>query len=1258
MSTTENPSPASPPHRTAAGELTPERWQRIKEVFADAQERSPSERSSFLEEVCASDESLRSEVESLLAAAENEAASDASAAASAESSRLNDAVIGRRIGAYKIIQRIGRGGMATVYLASRADEQYEKQVAIKILLPELGSEELLRRFRNERQTLAKLDHPNIVKLLDGGSTDEGLPYLVMDYVQGVPIDKYCDNHKLSTEERLRLFGQVGAAVQCAHQNLIVHRDLKPSNILITEDGSPKLLDFGISKVLQPHDGSPVTQTLTRRMTPAYASPEQVKGEAVTPATDIYSLGVVLYELLTGHRPYKLKHQTPAEVERAICEQEPEKPSTAVNRVETEDLPDGTTVCKTPEVVSASREGQPEKLRRRLSGDLDNIVLMALQKEPQRRYLSVEEFSQDIQRHLQHEPVRARRSTLVYRSSKFARRHKTEVIAVATIIVVLLSAIGYAAWEQRGATERARAELANHRSRGRRSVAVLGFKNLSGRTDTAWLSTALSEMLTTELAAGGKLRTIPGESVAQARLNLSLPETDSLSTETLQRVYRNLGSDFVVLGSYLDLNDPSRSVRLDLRVQDAALGETVASLAETGNEAALPDLVTRAGTALRERLGIPGISSAETANVQAALPANPEATRLYAEGLAKLRGFDALGALDLLQKAVAADPDYAMAHSALADVWTTLGYDEKAKEQAKKAFDLAGNLPREQSLSVEARYFATTKEREKAVEIYQTLFNFFPDNIDYGLRLAGAQVGAGRLNDSLTTIAALRKLPPPASDDPRIDLAEVGAAQSVSDHKRELIVAEQAARKGELAGNRLLVAESLFEEAHAYRNLNELNKSYVLFAGARRLFAAAGNRYGEARVLRQIGIIFAEQNDLQKAEKAFQESLQIRHELGNKSGEAGELEHIANVQLLQRNLTGAADAYQRSLALAREVGDLSQVAGTLHNLGLVEHDEGHLTRAKEYFQEALPLARRYGDKPLIAGCLINLAHVYAAQGKLVTAIKLAEESLATLRTTSAKGRIGALTLEVADLKFLAGNLSAAQKLYEEALQIFTGAGQEFDSSFSLFGLGDILIARGDLTGARKQHEAALALRQKNQGAVRVLFDSRIRTAQLSLEEGHPSDGETGVRQALKDYAAQNEPDAQIEAHTVLVRALLAQDKLAAAQQVVAEDRKLVANTEDRVNLLNVNISSAQVESGAGNSAEASRLLRASIEESRNSGFTAIQLEARLALGKTETKAGNLTSGRGTLALLEKDAKTKGFLLIARKAAAAAKQRSSP
>jgi serine/threonine protein kinase len=450
--------------------MNPDNWERAKELFEAALELDSSKRASFLAENCR-EENLRQQVEKLLINYQEAgsflddpvlnpgilAPNNPGEIQTEEASRLHpqsgellaattsaeeeDPMVGRQLGAYKLVRRVGQGGMAAVFLASRADDEYRKQVAVKLVQPGLDSRDLLNRFRNERQTLAGLDHPNIVKLLDGGSTPEGLPFLVMDYVEGSPIDEYCDRHKLSVDERLHLFGKVCEAVQYAHQKLVVHRDLKPSNILVVADGTPKLLDFGIAKVLNPEPSQNlvVTQTGTRCMTPAYASPEQMRGKSVTPATDIYSLGVVLYELLTGHRPYRLTQHTPAEIERAICDQEPETPSTVISRVETDTSSDGSTITRTPESVSQTREGQPDKLRRRLRGDLDNIVLKALQKEPRRRYDSVTEFSQDVERHLQHLPVKARPSTLAYSASKFVQRHQIEVSAAVIVLLVLVGA---------------------------------------------------------------------------------------------------------------------------------------------------------------------------------------------------------------------------------------------------------------------------------------------------------------------------------------------------------------------------------------------------------------------------------------------------------------------------------------------------------------------------------------------------------------------------------------------------------------------------------------------------------------------------------------------------------------------------------------------------------------------------------------------------------------------------------------------------
>lgn len=422
-------------------------WNRVRELFETALGLEPPQRAAFLAQNCA-DNQTREQVERLLHKYQESGDrlqddSTLSLLAEAHTAEVEDPMVGRRLGDYKLVKRIGQGGMAAVYLAVRADDEYQKEVAIKLVQPGLDRRELLNRFRNERQTLAGLDHPNIVKLIDGGSTPEGLPFLVMDYVEGRPIDDYCDRLKLSIDERLHLFSKTCEAVQYAHQKGVVHRDLKPSNILVTADGTPKLLDFGIAKVLAPTAGTPlVTHTGTRCMTPAYASPEQMRGKAITPATDIYSLGVVLYELLSGHRPYRLTQNTPAEIERAICEQDPETPSTSIGRVET-DTSSGAPVMKTPELVSRTREGQPDRLRRRLRGDLDNIVLKALQKEPDRRYGSVGEFEQDIDRHLQHLPVRARRSTLAYRATKLVQRHKIEAGALLIVVLVLAAAASFA-----------------------------------------------------------------------------------------------------------------------------------------------------------------------------------------------------------------------------------------------------------------------------------------------------------------------------------------------------------------------------------------------------------------------------------------------------------------------------------------------------------------------------------------------------------------------------------------------------------------------------------------------------------------------------------------------------------------------------------------------------------------------------------------------------------------------------------------------
>ncbi|HTN73005.1 MAG TPA: protein kinase [Methylomirabilota bacterium] len=438
-----------------------ENWAQIREAFHGAVELAPEKRGLYLDHACP-DPALRQEVESLLKAHNDagngleEASLKLTAGALFDSS---DPWIGTFIGPYQVISPIGKGGMGAVYRAVRVEEKYVKQVAIKLLRPGLGDDSYQQRFMNERQIMASLDHPNIARLLDVG-TIKGLPYFVMEYIEGEHIDVYCDHRRLTTRARLNLFLQVCSAVQYAHQHLVVHRDLKPQNILITTDGTPKLLDFGIAKPLDPEIFLQTTAlTLDMKpMTPEFASPEQIRGAPITISSDVYSLAVLLYRLLTGHSPHEATGRPLHELARAIAEMEPLRPSLVIDRSALETDSEGHPIQLSAETVSEVREGKIEALRHRLKGDLDNILLKALRKEPERRYSSVEQFAEDIRRHLEGRPVIARKDTIRYRTVKFAQRHKAGVAAATLAALSLIGGIIATSWEVHIAKiERAKAE---------------------------------------------------------------------------------------------------------------------------------------------------------------------------------------------------------------------------------------------------------------------------------------------------------------------------------------------------------------------------------------------------------------------------------------------------------------------------------------------------------------------------------------------------------------------------------------------------------------------------------------------------------------------------------------------------------------------------------------------------------------------------------------------------------------------------------
>ncbi len=419
-------------------------WQQVWAIFERALERDPQGRTAFLQEACAGQPGLRRSVEKLLAADdEPDSFLDRPIAKHGSGGRTGtphnqlpaqQLANGSTIGPYRILRRIGQGGMSTVYLAVRADDAFHRRMVIKLIRPGMESEALQERLRTERQILASLDHPYIARLYDGGTTDDGLPYFVLEYIEGIPIDEFCEQNQLAVDECLTLFRKVCSAVESAHQNLVVHRDLKPSNILVTADGDPKLLDFGIAKLLNPELGSmslEPTATWHRILTPNYASPEQIRGKLITTASDVFSLGVLLYKLLTGRLPHQFSGRSPHEIEDILSTSEPVPPSVAVTG---------------PAAAEAARggqlEGQPASnrarhLRRRLTGDLDAIVLKALRNVPMRRYASVTQLAEDIERFQTGRPVAARVGSWRYRTGLFVRRHRRGVGVAAALTSVLV-----------------------------------------------------------------------------------------------------------------------------------------------------------------------------------------------------------------------------------------------------------------------------------------------------------------------------------------------------------------------------------------------------------------------------------------------------------------------------------------------------------------------------------------------------------------------------------------------------------------------------------------------------------------------------------------------------------------------------------------------------------------------------------------------------------------------------------------------------
>ncbi|PYQ57032.1 MAG: hypothetical protein DMF53_23795, partial [Acidobacteria bacterium] len=582
---------------------------------------------------------------------------------------------------------------------------------------------------------------------------------------------------------------------------------------------------------------------------------------------------------------------------------------------------------------------------------------------------------------------------------------------------------------------------------RPTMAVLGFRNLGGNRNESWLSTALSEMLITELSAGSKVRMVRGEEVARMRQTLSVPYTENLSGETLQQIHDHLGADLVVVGSYLSLGEGEKNhLRIDLQVVKAATGETVSSLAEVGSEERLFDLVPKIGKGLRHNLGWSEPTPEEARAAQAVLPASTEATRLYAEGLVRLRAFDMRGARDLLQQAVEASPDSAVAHSALSLAWIGLGDDDRAQAEAEKAVQLSAALPKQERLAIEARAAEAKRDWSRASELYRSLWTFYPENLEYGLRLASALSSAGRGAEALTAVAEMRKLGAPAGDDPRIDLAEAQIAKRLSSFDVLMRAARTAETKGRKSGETPVVAQALMLRGDRLLLIGRSREAVPLFTESRDLFTKAGNQAAVALVLTHLGVAL--------------------NELGR--------------------LAEAQSMYQAALDTLRRSGSAQSGALQLDNLGFVAQDFGDLPKAQSLLEQAHAAFLADGERVLAEEALNAIGTVLLERGDLAGARQRFEEVLAISRQTGNRvDEERSLSYQGLVLARL-GSLGEARRLQEQAYEISQRIGDPVRAASTLTASAEVLTRLGDL--AEAQRRLARALEMKRQA------DSRLGVAE--------------------------------------------------------------------------------------------------------------------------------------------------------------------
>ncbi|HEV2843437.1 MAG TPA: tetratricopeptide repeat protein, partial [Thermoanaerobaculia bacterium] len=816
---------------------------------------------------------------------------------------------------------------------------------------------------------------------------------------------------------------------------------------------------------------------------------------------------------------------------------------------------------------------------------------------------------------------------------------------------------------------------------RQSVAVLDFRSLSPNSKLEWMETALAEMLTTELAAGGKLRVIRGERVAQAVKSLKLRDPRRLGREDLEKLHEALGADLVVVGTFTPLHD---QIRVDLRVLKLPGGDIKTSLARVGTQPALFELVSGTGVSLRKALGVEALSPEQVQQAQALRPGNPDAERLYHEGLARLRAFDAPGALSFLQRAAKADPSSAVIHTGLSRAWSVLGYDPRAAEEARKAVELSKSLSKEEQLATQARFHQVSKDWEQASQTYRALWTFYPDDVEYGLQLADCLMMGGFGAEAAVTIAALRRLPRPAGEDPRIDLLEARNARRLYDFATAMRAGDAAAEKGRRSGQALIVSQARISQGDALLQMGKPREAMVLFQEAKTLAEGSGYQWGVGRALANTATAMQALGDLAGAEKANREALEIAQRLGSGMGiaaqfyilgglaqERGDLDEALALldkafqwyvdlgdRVMQARVLNAAGTVltsrgdlmeararlKKALALTHALNHRAYEARTLDNLGIALAFQGRLGEARSHHEEAFTILSQLNDPSSAATALLGAAEAQARLGNLAGAWERSAKALETKRKIDDRIGIARVLGLRSRLAWWRGDLAAARSLAEEQRGIAEETGAKPQAASALQNLGRAAYAAGDLDEARRFLERALETSLAVGESLRA-SEVRLDLAVIVLGLGDFNQASMLAQEAAAWYRARNIPGGEARGLTILAESLAGSRGLTGpAREAAAYARTRLAATEDRPLRLHLAVRLARLEAAAGHKAEAARQLTRTNADAMRMGLVSAGLEARLALGEVQRSLRD-PQAAATLEAVRRDAEARGFKRLA-------------